>query len=214
MHGVERVGSRGLLIRFDNIPGCFTNVYVIRTTKRNFIIDTGLGAGCAGIISEYLDPEKSAIVVNTHYHWDHVWGNGSIGNVQIIAHASFPGLLRENWDAMYGKFNRYAEEPVIEKIPDILFDSTMIFPEDDLTLFHSPGHTVDSISVFDARDKVLMAGDNIGDDMDAIVPSLFTDKATFLKTLETYKGLDFVSCVSGHNGILGREVIGMIEANL
>ena len=52
------------------------NLGLILGAKYNYIIDTGLGSGSVAPILEYIGSDtKPIIVVNTHYHWDHVWGN-------------------------------------------------------------------------------------------------------------------------------------------
>jgi hypothetical protein len=42
------------------------------------------------------------------------------------------------------------------------------------------------------------------------VPSLDCDKTAYQSTLEIYNSLDFDTCVSGHNMIMGKEMINQI----
>ena len=99
-------------------------------------------------------------------------------------------------------------------LPNLVFDQKLYFPEDKIKLFYTPGHTIDSISVFDERDKVLNAGDNIGDTIKEIVPSIRYEKDAYIKSLQKYKELDVVACISGHNDILGKDVFDQITMTL
>ena len=79
-------------------------------------------------------------------------------------------------------------------LPNLVFDGSLYFPEDGVRVFYTPGHTVDCISVFDEVDRVLNAGDNIGDTMEELVPELKTEKAVYVKTLHMYQALDVGLC--------------------
>jgi glyoxylase-like metal-dependent hydrolase (beta-lactamase superfamily II) len=81
-------------------------------------------------------------------------------------------------------------------------------------LFHTPGHTKDSISVLDEQDGVLIAGDNIGDSDDDLLPSLACDTAVFKNTIQRYQAMAFSTCVSGHNRPQGKDVLDKILALL
>jgi glyoxylase-like metal-dependent hydrolase (beta-lactamase superfamily II) len=65
--------------------------------------------------------------------------------------------------------------------------------------------------VYDEIEKVLYAGDNIGDTEDEIVPYISTDLETYKKLIETYKNFDFDICVSGHNKPQPKSVLAKME---
>jgi glyoxylase-like metal-dependent hydrolase (beta-lactamase superfamily II) len=92
-------------------------------------------------------------------------------------------------------------------LPNLVFESELYFPEDKIRIIYTPGHTIDSISVIDEEDKVINVGDNIGDNIEEIVPSIYCEKDLYIDTLLKYREVDFDTCVSGHNVILGKEVI-------
>lgn len=74
---IRKIKDRGVLFTHSN-PGWDLNVYLIMGRKCNYIIDTGLGSLSIDPIKDYIkNDNKKTIVINTHYHWDHVWGNGS-----------------------------------------------------------------------------------------------------------------------------------------
>lgn len=93
---------------------------------------------------------------------------------------------------------------------NIFFEDMLYFPDDKIKIIYTPGHTIDCISVLDEEDRVINVGDNIGDTIDEIVPSIQTEKDVYINTLLRYKNIDFDTCVSGHNAILGKEIFDTI----
>ncbi len=211
---ITNIKSRGVLFTYNN-PGWDLNLYLIKGEKYNYIIDTGLGTLTANPIKEYLreDP-KETIIINTHYHWDHVWGNGSFKNHKIISHKACKELIQLNWETMLQKSGQFRQGEVELYLPNIVFDQELYFAEDNIRLFHTPGHTADSISILDERDKVIYLGDNVGDSMEELIPSIYCEKDVYINTMRNYEKLDFDTCISGHNIVLSKDVIGQILSML
>ncbi|MCL2620255.1 MAG: Zn-dependent hydrolase, partial [Defluviitaleaceae bacterium] len=132
----------------------------------------------------------------------------------IIAHKLCRETLDEIWDSEVERCKKFIDGEVRKCLPNVTFEGKMYFPDDGLTLFHSPGHAPDGISIYDAVDKILYVGDEIGDTDDEIIPNIYTDKATLMKTLEMWKKLDFEIAISGHNKPQGKDVIKRMEAEL
>ena len=209
---VKRVKRRGVHFTHVTYDGWGINMYLIRGNRHDFIIDTGLGAPHAEEIRGYLSPVKSTVVVNTHYHWDHVWGNGAFAGATIVAHKLCRELIKSQWDEMMRRNCEYCLGDVALALPGLVFAEELYYPEDGVRLLYTPGHTIDSISVLDEVDGVLHAGDNVGDTLEEIVPALYYDKNYYLDTLAKYADLDFDTCVSGHNMILGKDVFDRISS--
>ena len=93
----------------------------------------------------------------------------------------------------------------------MVFEDSLCFPDDGISIFHTPGHSADGISVYDSVEKVLYAGDNIGDTEESIVPWIETDMETFQVLIETYKKYDFAFCISGHNKPQTKSVLDRME---
>jgi glyoxylase-like metal-dependent hydrolase (beta-lactamase superfamily II) len=163
---------------------------------------------------QYLQHGKPVIVINTHHHWDHVWGNAVFGNSLVIAHSLCRRRLEERWEDMIQKNRDYISGEAQKCLPSLVFDDGLYFPDDGIRLLYTPGHTADSISVLDEKDGVLNAGDNVGDDMEHIVPNLECDASDYLKTLRLYAGLDADTVVSGHNKVMGSEVFHQISESM
>ena len=207
---IRKVNNRGVLFTFSN-PEWDLNIYLITGKKYNYMIDTGLGSACVDAVKNYLKNDtKKTVVINTHYHWDHVWGNDSLKENTLISHQLCAETLLSSWDKMLAKNNRFCLGEVQLKLPDLVFEKELYFPEDRIRLFHTPGHTADSISILDEEDHVLILGDNVGDNMEEIIPELYCEKSVYINTMEKYISLDFDTCISGHNTILGKDVIRQI----
>jgi glyoxylase-like metal-dependent hydrolase (beta-lactamase superfamily II) len=208
---IEKISKRNIIFSYE-LPEWNLNLHLILGKRYNYIIDTGLGSESVAPIKEYLgSSQKPIIVINTHYDWDHVWGNHCFNECSIISHSLCRGLLEESWSTMLKKYEQYIRGDVKRCLPNLVFDSSLYFPDDGIKIFHTPGHSIDSISVFDEQDKVLNAGDNIGDTMQEIVPTLYYEKDVYIKSVQKYKELDVSACVSGHNDVLGKDVFDKIE---
>lgn len=207
----KKIKNRGVLFSYDSFLGCNLNMYLIKGIKFNYIIDTGLGASSLEPVKELLKNEKKAtIVINTHYHWDHIWGNNEYKDSVIISHVLCREIIEKKWDEMMEKNRDYCFGPVAKCLPNVVFESELYFPGDNIRLLHTPGHTMDSISVFDEEEKIIILGDNIGDTIDEIIPSIDCEEEVYIKTMKRYMQMEFDTCISGHNVVLGKEVIGEI----
>ncbi|HWS30595.1 MAG TPA: MBL fold metallo-hydrolase [Clostridia bacterium] len=210
----QRIGTRSVLFSHDGLDWDL-HLHLIFGSVHNFLIDTGLGYGSIEPVKELLrDEKKPLVVVNTHHHWDHVWGNGYFEGSLIVSHALCRKALEETMRQDYEKHRQIARGEVRFALPSLTFDSALYFPADKLRIFYSPGHTDDCISVFDETDGILNAGDNIGDTDEEIVPNLECNTEVYRDTLDAYRELDFKLCVSGHNHPREIEVIREIEMRL
>lgn len=207
----EKIGNRSVMFTFT-LPEWDLNLHLIRAQKRNYLIDTGLGSESVAPIIAYLNGDpKPLTVINTHHHWDHVWGNHCFDGNTVIAHELCRQMIAREWTEMLERNQRFVRGTARCRLPDLVFNQTLAFPDDHIKLFYTPGHSPDCISVYDEEDRVLNAGDNIGDTTDEIVPELKTAPAIYQNTLRLYAGLDITACLSGHNKVLGAEVFGQIS---
>jgi glyoxylase-like metal-dependent hydrolase (beta-lactamase superfamily II) len=208
---IVKIKNRSIIFKYRTSSGWDLNIHIIRGEKFNYIIDTGLGSLSINPIIEYLKPDnKPIIVINTHHHWDHIWGNGSLRDYVIISHKLCRDMIKSKWDDMLQKNKQYCMGETGLYLPNLVFEKELYFPEDKIRLISTPGHTIDSISVIDEEEKVINVGDNVGDTLDEIVPSIHCEKELYFKTLLNYRDLDFDTCISGHNVILGKQVIEKI----
>lgn len=198
-------------IRMYMIEGCPTNCFVVRGVARNYIIDTGFGSETSSAAMDLADGGKPTIVINTHYHWDHIWGNGFFGNGIIIGHDRILAKIESEWDNMLGRNPECRAGTIEKKLPNLTFNAEMTFADDGIELFHTPGHSEDSISVFSRRDSVLFAGDNIGDNEENFCPYLDCDVGGYIASMEKCLDKHPLIVVSGHydvtDGIILKKLI-------
>jgi len=207
---IQKIKNRSTLFTYDN-GSWDLNLHLIRANKYNYIIDTGLGSLSVEPIIEIIkNDNKPSIVINTHYHWDHIWGNSAFRDSIIISQRLCRDLILEKWVYMMNRNGSFCNGAAELCLPSLVFDKELYFPEDKIRLFHTPGHTADSISVLDEEEGVLNVGDNVGDTMEEIIPSIDTDMEQYIETLLKYQTLDFDTCISGHNFTLPKDVIDKI----
>ena len=212
---IQKVKNRGFLFTFYNSPDWNLNIHLIMGKKHNFIIDTGLGSLSIDPIKEYINNDcKPIIVVNTHYHWDHIWGNGGFKDSIIISHRLCREIIESQWDDMIEKNKHYCYGDVEKYLPNLVFEKELYFPEDKIRIIYTPGHTIDCISVVDEEEKVINVGDNIGDTIEEIIPDVDCEEKLYIDTLLKYNKIDFDTCISGHNVVLDKQVVDSILRNL
>lgn len=149
---------------FDELTGYTTSVFYLERTRHDFLIDTFCGPDAMASLVKARESRgsgKPLIVVNTHYHWDHVWGNSTFGSSVIAAHRLCAQHLKDSWEEQILENGTYYMGERVMCLPGLLFDDELNFPEDGIILKYTPGHTDDCISVFDEREGMLFAGDNL-----------------------------------------------------
>jgi cyclase len=135
---------------------------VIVTATRAFVIDTLSSPQAVqpvlGLLRQKTHGQR-VVVVNTHHHWDHVYGNAAFFDVDIVAHRACPRLMvaqRSTADESVP-----FEPPEGVPLPNVTFNDRLTFEADPETLhlMHAPGHTADSIVAYVVRAGILFAGD-------------------------------------------------------
>jgi glyoxylase-like metal-dependent hydrolase (beta-lactamase superfamily II) len=158
-------------------------------------------------------PYGVQLLVLTHYHADHTYGAYQFPHATIVAHASTRDLLNaKGYDALAAAKSQARELADVELVlPSVVFgdgELTLHLGGKTLQLFHSPGHTPDSIAALVVEDKVLFASDTI-----LPVPTIFDgDLDTLVQSLERLKELPIDSIVQGHGEVILRgEVADRID---
>lgn len=207
---IKKIGSRGLVFSFYDL-GIVTNVSSIITKDCFFIIDTYLGPDIMKEIESFLLDkygDRKFVIINTHSDWDHIWGNCYFENTDIISHASCYEEILKYGEIYLDKYREYHRGEVEIKFPNITFDRSITYRNESIHIYHSPGHSKDSISVIDEIDRVIYVGDNIESPIPYIQDR---DLNTYMGTLEAYLDLDIDTFIGGHTGIVDRK---LVEDNL
>jgi glyoxylase-like metal-dependent hydrolase (beta-lactamase superfamily II) len=159
------IGSRCRLFTFDDLVasrfGTTTNVLALEAGRNLLVCDTYLGPeALRPALAELLRDREEVVVVNTHADWDHVWGNCLFADSRIVGHRLCRERLLREGEAGLAE-NACWQRGEIRLVPPLVtFEDGLELPEFDVELFFSPGHTPDSITLYDRRDRVLAVGDN------------------------------------------------------
>lgn len=143
-------------------PSC--NLILLRNDDPA-LIDSGYGSDIprtANLLrSQGVSPAEVRLVLNTHHHSDHVGGNAWLQSqaAQVAAHAWEAALVNTgDRDACNAE---WLDQPVDAYSVDLALRDGDVVDAGGLPLhvIHTPGHTLGSICLFEARDRVLFLGD-------------------------------------------------------
>ena len=208
---VKRIGKRGYLFIFEfgDAGTDTTNVYLIKGAQHWFVIDTFLGPAAISEIATYLETDldvNSTIVINTHAHFDHFWGNSAFQKATIVGHVLCKQDINRSQQINNLKKHASLQQGQVELVaPDLTFEKRLVFEVEGVEMFHSPGHTRDGISIIDHEDQVLLVGDNLGLPIPSIYPGV--QVADYIETLENYYALALPNIVSSHYNQIKADLI-------
>jgi glyoxylase-like metal-dependent hydrolase (beta-lactamase superfamily II) len=205
----------------ENANGGFVHLGLILGKRHNFIVDTGLGESNVKAILDYIGGDKKPIIaIITHAHWDHAFGTSALKDDIIISHVLCREKMDTQWDDKFldslidFEHRTFIDEKIHKCLPNLVFEGRMCFPEDGITLYHTPGHSDDSINVYDGVGKVLYTADNFGvDEGEAGFWTDYNNDASE-QMIMLYKQLDFEICVPSHSEPQTREIITLLEEAL
>ncbi|QUG42453.1 MBL fold metallo-hydrolase [Psychrobacillus sp. INOP01] len=130
------------------------------------LIDTGFGSDTKEterLIREVgVSPEDLSLIVNTHYHSDHVGGNfhfQSNYGVNIAAHKWEADLINNSDSESCSA--EWLDQPVEPyRVDRKLSDNDEIETGNrTLQVLHTPGHTLGHISLYEPEEEILICGD-------------------------------------------------------
>ncbi len=155
--GVKKIGNI-ILIQLSDID---SNIYLYGDT----VIDTGTGFNFIRL-RDVLRVFKSSLegvktIVNTHYHFDHIGGNGYFENGKIWIHEKdAPIVEKGDTEATVADFFGGNIRPM--KVDKKLKEGDKIkFGDLNLDVIHTPGHTPGSICLYEPKQKILFSGDTV-----------------------------------------------------
>lgn len=210
---IQEIGSRGVVFTFDDLSSenyeCPTNIYLIKGEKYLYICDTFLGPQSMIGVKDYirkLKLSKPIVLFNSHYDWDHHWGNCAFDSAMIIGNRLCYDLILKHGEEDKEEQKNYLRGEIVITPPNLLFCEELKFIEDEIIFFHSPGHTKDSSSCYDSKDKILYAADNIEEPIPYIRSNLDGIKK-YVKSLNRYLEMDFTILIPGHGKISDRKFL-------
>jgi len=150
-------------------------------------------------------------VVNTHYHADHSYGTCFFPNAVVAGHDLCRQLLdtagRVGLEEAQGQTTELADVHVV--LPELVFDAGCLnlhLGNKSVKMYHSPGHSPDSVVVLIPEDRVLFAADTM-----MPVPTLVDgDIEDLIVSLRAIADFPVDNVVQGHGEVVLRGEIGSI----
>ena len=185
---------------------------VIMTPRRVIVVDTLTGPRDVAPVAGFVAAEagdRGLLVVNTHHHWDHVFGNAAFAGADIVAQRACPRLIQAELQSGDESLRLPPSEGV--PLPTITFGDRLSFSEDgeSVNLIHAPGHSEDSLVVFLSEGRLLFGGDTV----EWPLPN-FSQRGgagEWVRTLRQLKQLSVDVIVPAHGPAMGKQIIDANE---
>ncbi len=192
--------------------GFVTACALVVTATRAFVVDTlTRPQDMEPVLATLADHAtgRRRVVVNTHHHWDHVYGNAAFPTSDIVAQRGCPRLV----EAQLRGGSESVPVPPREGVPlpTVTFGDRLTYVADDETvhLIHTPGHSEDSLVVYLDRARVLIAGDTLEWPLPTFAQR--DGGATWVRTLRQLKQLPAKVVLPAHGPAMGKELIDANE---
>jgi len=176
-------------------------------------VDTFLGNDSMKTVHQLIVDEgysnKPIVIFNSHADYDHYWGNGAFKDAIIVGHEHCKERILIEGQASLVKYADHQRGEIELIPPNRTFQETLSFEGEGVKFFHTPGHSLDSSSCFDERDRVLFVGDNV----ESPIPYLnHVNFDQYIRSLESYLELDWKFIITGHDPLL--ETTDLIKQNI
>lgn len=187
----------------------YSNGLMIDSTQ-TVLVDTGFGRSRREAILKAGDVN---VIINTHFHLDHAYGNKFFPKARIWAHTLDAPALRspEQFLAFTG-FRGISDFPDPLHFPggpsgrevdrELVDGEVLDFGEIVLQVIHTPGHTPGHIALYESQASLLFSGDI---DLSPFGPwygNVRSDLAEFTNSIERLIELNPKILVTSHAGII------------
>jgi len=183
--------------------------FLINGKNTIYICDTHMGLESMDLLKNFIKnngwSNKEIIVFNSHYHYDHIWGNCAFQNEKIISQEMCRDRIIERGEYQLEIYsNMYNTTGIEIKAPNITFMNNLEFHDDEIEFIYTPGHTDDSAICIDKRDSIIYVNDLV----ERPLPHLANENwEQYLETLEMIKALSPQVMVSTHSGIVTEKLL-------
>ncbi len=194
-------------LHFFQRPFPSANMVLIRG-ERPLLVDTGFGSEIdetERLLREAgTAPERLSLIVNTHYHSDHVGGNHRLQmryGIPIAAHRWEAAMINSRDPEACNA--RWLDQPIEPYQVNRALSAGDEIEAGGVTfqVLHTPGHTLGHISLYTPAEQVLIAGDTVHAD-DVAWIGFFREGAGALErameTVERLMRLPVRAAFSGH----------------
>jgi cyclase len=183
---------------------------VVVGSERVFVFDTLDSPESMAPVKELVadvTAGRRLLVVNSHHHWDHVYGNAAFAGADLIAHRSCGRLIVAQSEGDSEKIPLPPAEGV--PLPTIGFGDRVRFTDATTTvhLIRTPGHSPDSIIMYLDEQNILFGGDTVEYPFPTFAQRDAGD--VYLRTLRQLNQLPVKQVVPGHGPVMGKEIVDM-----
>jgi glyoxylase-like metal-dependent hydrolase (beta-lactamase superfamily II) len=190
-----------------------THAYLFIGAARSLLLDTGLGVGNIRTVIDCLTTGPVTALVS-HAHWDHTGGLRWFADfgVHPLDRAWLAHGLPVSVESIRRTFaaRPFAQTPpvgfALDRYAPFTGEPTFVVDDGDvldlgdrtLTVFHTPGHSPGSISLYEARTGYLATGDLLYEGtLDAFYDS--TDPVAFARSIRRLGTLPVTRLLPGHH---------------
>jgi hydroxyacylglutathione hydrolase len=181
------------------------NTYVIRD-KLSLLIDPGLNEFIPALLQdlqkEGIDPKTINIIMNTHLHGDHSWGNEAFKEASG-AEILIPKIQKQMGEAATTEAAKFFGVPDSKFSEDrVLDEDRLSLGETEIELIPSPGHSPESVCYYLPKEKVLICGDVIFNQNTGRVDLPGGSADQLKQSIEQLSKLDVEYLLPGHMDIV------------
>ena len=178
------------------------------------LVDTGFGPSGRQAVQENYAIE---VIINTHYHLDHAYGNRFFPEAEVWAHSlDAPALRSEAMFKAFTGFNKIGGlidnrnfpgglEPR-EVVRELQHQELLDFGGIELKVIHSPGHTPGHIALFEPKEQILFSADI---DLSSFGPwygNPASSVTEFTASIDRLLELNSKILVTSHSGIVTENI--------
>ena len=196
-------------------PAALVNCTVLEADDELVVVDTLLRPQDTREVAAHIRKLGKPVrwLVNTHWHSDHCYGNRFLAHDRtcVVAHDDHLATLRRERHVLSpGRRNIVEREHLV--MPHLTLRQPVCIARPlELRLLPAPGHTPDSIVIYDPARKLLITGDcvlNSGDGAHIAVPYFYWGHSgDYIASLENLLTLDIQTVIPGHGAACGAEVM-------
>lgn len=181
-----------------------SNAYLIIGDNTALLFDTGTGLGNIKQMVSLLT-KLPVVVVVSHWHHDHVGGAAEFDEVYAWPSAATKKLKTEgisSAEVVKLSGDEYAQSvPAVAALPNLQFlEGEIVFDIGGLKLecLYTPGHTADSICLYEPSKRWLFTGDTFYDGP-LYVDLTDSDRAAYVSSINKLKSKPIQLILPGHN---------------
>jgi len=218
--GTVRVMLPDWLLFFER-PFPSANMMLIRG-PRPILVDPGFGSDVLEterlLHEAEVPPQSLSLIVNTHYHSDHIGGNNRLQkrySLPIAAHRWDAALVNQrDREACGAEWLNQPVEPYEVNQPlsegDEIDTDGVVFQ-----VLHTPGHTLGHISLYAPHEQIVICGDVVHKDDVAWINTFLEGPDALqreLMTLDRFARLPLRLAYSGHGPIMEQPLAAIDSA--